>query len=161
MEIQNHLDNINREDGYHLPAMWKRPAASVLYKPDTQRYTSDTVPKPKKDHHLPEGYRPISLLYPASKVLETLLLARINDHLDDDQSRFISGYSSTSQLFRVTDHVTTAFNRKQITVMVSLDLEKAFDKFCHEGLLLKLKDCVFPARRSLEHTFKTGVSMQS
>ncbi|GJQ72232.1 hypothetical protein Trydic_g3323 [Trypoxylus dichotomus] len=30
--------------------------------------------------------------------------------------------------------------------MVSLGLEKTFDKIRHEGLLLKMKDCGFPAR---------------
>ncbi|GJQ87975.1 hypothetical protein Trydic_g12904 [Trypoxylus dichotomus] len=63
------------------------------------------VPKPKKDHHSPEGYRTISLLCTIDKVFETLLLARINGHLgehrllDDDQLGFRSGHSTTLQLF--------------------------------------------------------------
>ncbi|GJQ73748.1 hypothetical protein Trydic_g14080 [Trypoxylus dichotomus] len=48
------------------------------------------------------------------------------------------------QLFQSTDHVTTAFNRKQTAAVVSLYLEKAFDKIRHEVLLLKMKDCSFP-----------------
>ncbi|GJQ75549.1 hypothetical protein Trydic_g17634 [Trypoxylus dichotomus] len=72
-----------------------------------------------EDHHSHEGHRPISLLCTISKVFEILLLAGINDHLDEhrlldkDQFGFRSGHSNTSQLFRITDHVTTAFNRKQ------------------------------------------------
>ncbi|GJQ87409.1 hypothetical protein Trydic_g14553 [Trypoxylus dichotomus] len=42
------------------------------------------VAKPVKDDHSPEGYRPISPLYTISKLCETLLVVRINDHLDDD-----------------------------------------------------------------------------
>ncbi|GJQ79423.1 hypothetical protein Trydic_g16282 [Trypoxylus dichotomus] len=42
-----------------------------------------SVPKPRKDHHSPEGYRPMSLLCTISKVFETLPLARNNDHLDE------------------------------------------------------------------------------
>ncbi|GJQ78628.1 hypothetical protein Trydic_g11734 [Trypoxylus dichotomus] len=45
----------------------------------------------------------------------------------------------------MTDLVITAFSKKQIAVMVSLDLEKVFDKFHHEGLLLKMKGCGFLA----------------
>ncbi|GJQ66724.1 hypothetical protein Trydic_g4669 [Trypoxylus dichotomus] len=110
------------------------------------------VPRSKKNHHSPEGYRPISLLCTISKVLETLLLTRISDNLnehrllDDDHLGFRSGHSTASQLFQITDHVTIAFNRKQIAVMVSLDLEMAFDKIRHERLLLKMKGCCFPAR---------------
>ncbi|GJQ76267.1 hypothetical protein Trydic_g1999 [Trypoxylus dichotomus] len=36
--------------------------------------------------------------------------------------------------------------QKQTTVMVSLELEKEFDKIHHEGLLLKMKDFGFPGR---------------
>ncbi|GJQ68646.1 hypothetical protein Trydic_g17193 [Trypoxylus dichotomus] len=120
------------------------------------------VLKLKKDHHSPKGYRSISLFCTISKVLETLLLARINDHLnehrllDNDQFGFRSGHSTTSQFFRITNHVITAFNRRQTAVMVPLNLERAFDKIRHERLQLKLKDC---GRRPLEHTSKTGVSI--
>ncbi|GJQ70087.1 hypothetical protein Trydic_g22563 [Trypoxylus dichotomus] len=94
--------------------------------------------------------RLISLLCTIIKVLETSLLAKISDYLDehrlldDDQFGFRSGHSTTLQLFRITDHVTTAFNRKQTAIMVSLDLEKALYKIRHEGLLLKIKDYGFP-----------------
>ncbi|GJQ72614.1 hypothetical protein Trydic_g1279 [Trypoxylus dichotomus] len=36
--------------------------------------------------------------------------------------------------------------KKKIIVMVSLDLEKAFDKIHHEGLLLKIKYSRFPTK---------------
>ncbi|GJQ71212.1 hypothetical protein Trydic_g18457 [Trypoxylus dichotomus] len=60
--------------------------------------------------------------------------------LDDVQFGFRLGHSTTSQLFRITDHVRTVLNRKQIAVMVSLDLE-VFDKIRNDGLPLKMKDC--------------------
>ncbi|GJQ65904.1 hypothetical protein Trydic_g4004 [Trypoxylus dichotomus] len=86
------------------------------------------VPKLMMDHHSPESYCLISLLCTISKF------------------GFRSGNSTTSQLFRIMDCFTTAFNRKRTTVMVSLDLEKAFVKICHEGLLLKMYDCGFDVR---------------
>ncbi|GJQ75266.1 hypothetical protein Trydic_g9864 [Trypoxylus dichotomus] len=83
-----------------------------------------------------------------SKILQTLLLAEINNHvdelLDNDQFAFRSAHSITSHLFRIMDHATTAFNR--IQTIVHLDLEKAFDKIRHERLLLKMKDSGFPTR---------------
>ncbi|GJQ77343.1 hypothetical protein Trydic_g20756 [Trypoxylus dichotomus] len=59
MEIQKHRDNINRENGCHLSAIWKpllqvpppplnqlfRRNALVLYKPGIQRYTSNFLEK--------------------------------------------------------------------------------------------------------------------
>ncbi|GJQ79556.1 hypothetical protein Trydic_g16402 [Trypoxylus dichotomus] len=41
------------------------------------------VHKLKKDHGIPEDHYPTSLLSTINKFLETLLLARINDHLDE------------------------------------------------------------------------------
>ncbi|GJQ82612.1 hypothetical protein Trydic_g9493, partial [Trypoxylus dichotomus] len=93
----------------------------------TTIFNAVPVPKPKKDHDSPEGCRPISLVCTISKVLETLLLAGISDHLDyhrlldDNHFGFRYGHSVTAQPFRITDHVTTAFNREQIAVMVSLE----------------------------------------
>ncbi|GJQ67779.1 hypothetical protein Trydic_g16569 [Trypoxylus dichotomus] len=92
------------------------------------------VLKPKKDHHSPEGSQRISI----NDCLDE------NHRLDYDQLEFRSGHSTTLQLFRIADHVITAFNKKQTAVMVSLDLKKAFDKIRHKGLLLKMKDCDFP-----------------
>ncbi|KRT86443.1 hypothetical protein AMK59_302 [Oryctes borbonicus] len=108
--------------------------------------------KPKKDPHSSDSYRPISLLGTISKILESLLLTRINEHLvhnqvmDSDQFGFRSDNSTTLQLYRITELVTTAFNRNQTTVIVSLDLEKVFDKIRHEGLFLKMKETSFPPR---------------
>ncbi|GJQ88149.1 hypothetical protein Trydic_g13153 [Trypoxylus dichotomus] len=122
------------------------------------------LPKPMEDHHSSEGYHLMSLLNTISKVLKTLLLARITDHLDkhhllldDDQLGFRLGHSITSQLFRIIDHATAAFNRKQIGVIVSLDLQKTFDKICHEGLLLKVKNSGFSARilKAIRSYFQT------
>ncbi|GJQ73391.1 hypothetical protein Trydic_g13756 [Trypoxylus dichotomus] len=108
--------------------------------------------KPNKDHYFSNGYRSISLLTTISNVLETLLLTSINDHLDehrledDDQFGFRPGHSITLQLYQITDHVKTSFNRKQTNIMASLDLEKAFDKIRHKGLVFKVKETGFPAK---------------
>ncbi|GJQ84757.1 hypothetical protein Trydic_g21158 [Trypoxylus dichotomus] len=47
--------------------------------------------------------------------------------------------------------------------MVSLDLDKGFDKTRHEVLLLKMKDCSFPARilKTVRTYLQTGVSIGS
>ncbi|GJQ65838.1 hypothetical protein Trydic_g3941 [Trypoxylus dichotomus] len=104
------------------------------------------IQTPGKNYYTAEGYRPISLVSIFSTVLGALLLARVNDHLDehhllgDDRFAFRSGFPTTSQLFRTMDHVTTAFNRKQTAVVVVLDLEKEFHKICDEDLLLRMID---------------------
>ncbi|GJQ67907.1 hypothetical protein Trydic_g16667 [Trypoxylus dichotomus] len=52
-------------------------------------------------HHTAEGYRPIYFFSTISQVLETMVLARISDHL-----------CSSDSALQIRVHVTTAFNRK-------------------------------------------------
>ena len=42
-------------------------------------------------------------------------------------------------LFKITESVSNGFNNKKMTIGVFLDVEKAFDRVWHAGLLNKLK----------------------
>lgn len=63
--------------------------------------------------------------------------------LEDD---FMFRHSAALELFKITDHVTFASARNQTIVMVSLDLEKAFDKIRNERLVSKIKVAGFQTR---------------
>jgi hypothetical protein len=53
--------------------------------------------------------------------------------------------STVHQLERVTSHIKREYNRtKTSTGMVLLDVEKAFDRVWHQGLLYKMKIQIFP-----------------
>ena len=123
----------------HFPAPWK--IARIV-----------PVPKPGKNPKLPDSYRPISLLNTTSKILESLILDKINDHVTDhnllnqDQFGFRRGHSTTLQLCRIADVVTTNLSNRRITAMVSLDLSKAFDTIYQDALIFRLHKLDVPVR---------------
>lgn len=108
------------------------------------------VPKPGKPQHLTSSYRPISLLPVLSKVFEKVLSRRLNkclgtaDVIPDHQFGFRYKHSTIEQVHRVCEKVRKALETKEYCSGVFLDVQQAFDKVWHEGLLYKLK-------RSLPH----------
>ena len=62
------------------------------------------VPKPGKDTSVGTLYRPISLLCPAAKVLESLIMSTINKYLQPapDQHGFRPDHSTTSALLQIS-----------------------------------------------------------
>jgi retron-type reverse transcriptase len=110
-----------------IPSIWK---------------TSNIIPysKPGKDPCQASSYRPISLLSPAAKVIEKLVLPFITEHLPpaSHQHGFRPNHSTTSALTNLSNHIISGFNQKRPphrTVMVALDLTKAFDTVDHLTLI--------------------------
>ena len=97
-----------------IPAIWK-----YLF--------TIPIPKPGKDTSQGSSYRPISLLCPAAKVLESLILPTINKYL---QHGFRQEHSTTSALLQLTTDTAMGFNQRKPpdrTVCVAVDLSAAFD----------------------------------
>jgi len=113
----------------YFPDCWKNAAVIM-------------IPKPGKNPLLPESYRPISLLNTLSKVYERLLLTRLNIQLAPkirpEQFGFRSRHSTTLQLVNVLDDIVISKNRGMKTAAVLLDIQKAFDKVWHPGLIFKM-----------------------
>ena len=98
------------------------------------------LPKPGKPADEGPSYRPISLLAPAAKILETILLKPIQDsiNLKPHQHGFRKGRSTQTALQEITSHIKHGLNKKKPvdrTVMVAIDLSKAFDTVDHEILI--------------------------
>ena len=113
-----------------IPSIWK---SSIVI----------PTPKPGKDSSLSTSYRPISLLCPAAKVMEALLLPTVNNHLlqSADQHCFRPGHSTTSALLQLTSDIATGFNQRKPphrTFCVAVDLTAAFDTVSHNVLLSKI-----------------------
>ena len=74
-----------------------------------------------------------------------MLLPRINHYIHehsvipDHQFGFRSNHSTIHQLHRVTDIISSNFEKRKYTSGVFLDVCSVFDKVRHEGLLFKLK----------------------
>ncbi|GJQ88011.1 hypothetical protein Trydic_g12935 [Trypoxylus dichotomus] len=115
----------------HFPSAWK--TATVV-----------PVPKPGNEPRLATTYRPISLLPAISKIFEKILLRHVNKYtnhnsvLPPEQFGFRRKHSTNHQVARVVTDVISAFNKRQHTAMMLVDMEKAFDRVWIEGLIHKL-----------------------
>lgn len=102
------------------------------------------IPKKGKNHSQPTSYRPISLLSTISKVAEKIVLNRLDKSLKKSNMRnpyqfgFKKKHNTVLQISRIVTDIITNFNKSKNTVMLLLDIEKAFDKVWLEGLLFKL-----------------------
>ena len=110
-----------------LPSIWK----TSLVIP---------IPKPDKDSSQGTSYIPMSLLCPAAKVLEALILPYINKFLSPakDQHGFGDRHSTTSALLQLTTDIETCFNQRKPphrTVCVAIDPTAAFDTVSHDTLI--------------------------
>ena len=102
--------------------------------------------KPGKDNNIGKKWRPISLLWPAAKTLETLLLSKILTLIPfhPTQHGFRPKHSTCTAQSTITADIAADFTRKKPahrTVLVELDLKAAFDNVDNQQLL----DCVFKA----------------
>lgn len=103
------------------------------------------IAKPGKPPTETSSYRPISLLPIMSKLFERLLLNRIqeivpvNDLIPDHQFGFRHNHSTTQQCHRIVNKIKQCLEEKKMCASVFLDIQQAFDKVWHQGLLYKLK----------------------
>uniref|UniRef100_A0A1I8NKY0 Reverse transcriptase domain-containing protein n=1 Tax=Musca domestica TaxID=7370 RepID=A0A1I8NKY0_MUSDO len=95
--------------------------------------------KPGKDASKSDSYRLISLLSPVAKTLKALLLPSIREcfPVADHQHGFRKLHSTTTALHAISTHVSRGLNQNRPcdrTVMVALNLSKAFDTVNHATL---------------------------
>lgn len=103
----------------HFPKLWKEATVIVLRKAG------------KTDFSHTKSYRPIGLLPILGKILEKLIIIRIRWHLlpkaNPRQYGFIPQRSTEDSLYDLIQHIRNNLNSKLINVVVSLDIEGAFD----------------------------------
>jgi hypothetical protein len=102
------------------------------------------IPKPGKCPNDPKSYRPISLLSITGKIFERILTNRLqltlesNNLLPPEQFGFRAQRSTHNPLAELQTDITRHANLGECTVGVFLDIERAFDKVWHDGLVQKL-----------------------
>lgn len=115
----------------YFPVQWKH--AKII-----------AIKKPNKPPSSPASYRPISLLSSLSKIMERVVLTRLQSHLQNknaipsQQHGFQSGKSTTTLLTGVVQKIKDTLHGGLSTGMLLLDIEKAFDRVWHSGLVYKL-----------------------
>lgn len=115
----------------YFPRTWKHAEIILFHKPG----------KVKSN---PTSYRPISLLPTLGKLLEKIILTRLNTYIIDNniippiQFGFRQNHSTVHQLLRINEIIVNGFENKQNTVIAFLDVAQAFDKVWIDGLIFKL-----------------------
>ncbi|KAJ4447455.1 hypothetical protein ANN_09462 [Periplaneta americana] len=90
-------------------------------------------------------YRPISILPTTSKALEHIVHGQLTNYLDehklldDYQSGFRHGHSTTTALLKVTEDIREAMDRGEVTALTLLDFSNAFGSVDIDLLLAKMK----------------------
>ncbi|KAL4123315.1 hypothetical protein QTP88_015512 [Uroleucon formosanum] len=112
----------------YFPKIWKK--ATIVM-----------IPKPGKNHSISENHRPISLLSTISKVYEKIILKTLRIYIKPraEQHAFREGHSTTTPLFHLFKEIKNNQKQKKYTAATFLDMEKAFDRVWHDGLIFKLK----------------------
>ncbi|XP_050563196.1 uncharacterized protein LOC118276113 isoform X1 [Spodoptera frugiperda] len=103
----------------YFPKQWKSAHVIVLRKPGKDDYTN------------PKSYRPIGLLSVFGKIVEKLMIGRIQWHilptLHKNQYGFLPQRGTEDALYDLVNRIKTEMDEKKIVVLVSLDIEGAFD----------------------------------
>ena len=92
-----------------------------------------------------KNYRPISNLTFVGKLIERVVLKRLNGHLDANnlnipyQSGYKKSHSTETLLIRVVNDLLIASSESKATIVMMLDLSAAFDTVDHSKLLNILK----------------------
>ena len=113
-----------------FPSNWKYPHVLPFFKGGDKNEVSN--------------YRPISLLPILSKVLEKIVSKQLMSYLESNhilsnhQHGFRPRLSTETALMKVTEKLYSNIDDKKISLLMLLDLSKAFDSVSHEILIKKL-----------------------
>lgn len=103
----------------YFPKPWKVAHVIILRKPGKEDYTQ------------PKSYRPIGLLSILGKIVEKLKVCRLQWHIQPTLSKRQYGFtpqrSTEDALYDLIKHVKSNLEDKKIVLMISLDIEGAFD----------------------------------
>ena len=136
INILHQLYKISWHKGYHS-INWKTPITLLFNKPD----------KPKSN---PLNCRPISLINNLSKILEKIIKNKLtnwaesNNKINDEQAGFRENKSTQDKIFQLTQTAMHARNMKRFSAAIFMDVEKAFDKVWHAGLIHTLINMDLP-----------------
>ena len=111
-----------------ISKIWRRATVVAILNPN----------KPADDL---KSYRPISLLCVPYKILEKLILARINPvietQLPTEQAGLRQGRSTVQPILKLTCEIEKSFENGYKAGAIMLDLTATYDTVWHQGLALK------------------------
>lgn len=141
------LFNLSWKSGT-LPDAWKSASIKFIRKHG------------KTDFYSPSSYRPISLTSTLCKIMERVVLTRLEAHiegnhlLDVEQEGFRRFHSTTYAVLNLVQAIKEGFENGDATVECFIDLEKAYDSVWREGLMVKMSEAMVNGRMwSWIHSF--------
>ena len=114
-----------------VPEEWKMANVSPTFKKGSRKVAAN--------------YRPVSLISISCKIMEAAVRETILTHLKRNsllstrQFVFLGGRSTILQLLTFLDKCVDAISRGNVTDVVYLDFQKAFDTVPHKRLMVKLQ----------------------
>ena len=100
------------------------------------------VPKPEKDHTSIKGYRIVTMQNTVGKLLEKIVARRLANQLEEDNllpatlGSYRRGKDTWANAAVLASDVYDAFERKEETIVVALDLEDAYNRVDY-GILMR------------------------
>mgnify|MGYP000415626391 CR=1 FL=1 len=128
LELYNNIWN----GKYSIPSEWRKAIVIPILKPN------------KPPHEI--SYRPISLTSVLAKVMERMVMARLNWFLESqelltvEQAGFRPNLSTAYQLTKFTQDIKESFNNKESILALFIDFQNAYDKVWRNKLIWKLQN---------------------
>lgn len=160
----NNLKNKNSTDIYEINVPMVKCTADIIAPflakvcnilletgtfPDVLKHAKVHPILKKGDPTQPQSYRPIALLPIFSKIIETILLKRVDEYISENdiltqcQHGFRAGRSTDTALQSYMTKICTAIDGKLACCSCLCDLSKAFDSISHTILKKKLQNYGF------------------
>lgn len=123
----------------HFNTFWMKGKLPDQWKMAEVRF----IPKPGKSPHI-ENLRPISLTSCIGKIMERIILKRLQNHLDATQQMpdtmfgFRKHLGTQDVLIQLKEEVLVPATRHSPRAILTLDLKGAFDNVAHEAILQTL-----------------------
>ena len=115
---------------------------TLAYFPSHFKNSIITVfPKPNKDTRHPSSYRPITLTSTLGKIFEKIISTRLttlavhDKIIKDHQTAFRPHRDSSENVIHLAQQIVNNFNQNKYTFFITFDIQKAFDKTWHTGIL--------------------------
>ena len=146
------------------PANFWRSSTTAGQQAPTNSEGSNNDPNPQERERPQTGYRPISLTSCVGKTMERVVSQRLkwyletNDLLAPEQACFRQFRATEDQTTYLAQEIIDAFQEKKVTRVAWVDIQRAFNKVCIDGLIVKLMRNEVPTTSSngSSHIYLTG-----